>query len=66
LRSDDLNATNTADNPERVRPEAGPAAMAGDGVWRLSVPPASWSVFRFGCRPTGTAKKPMAGSFEAD
>ena len=53
LKSDDLNATNTADDPERVRAEDGPAATGRDGVWRLTVPPASWSVFRFGCRPTG-------------
>jgi alpha-N-arabinofuranosidase len=53
LRSDDLNATNTADNPERVRPVAGPAAAGVGGVWRLTVPPASWSVFRFGCKPAG-------------
>jgi alpha-N-arabinofuranosidase len=52
LQSDDRNATNTADDPERVRPEHGPAATARDGVWRLPVPPASWSVFRFGCRST--------------
>ena len=51
LRSDDLNATNTADDPERVRPQQGPVATAGAGIWRLTVPPASWSVFRFGCRP---------------
>jgi alpha-N-arabinofuranosidase len=51
MRSDDLNAANTADDPDRVRPENGPTATARDGVWRLTVPPASWSVFRFGCRP---------------
>jgi len=61
LRSDDLNATNTADNPERVRPEAGPAAKARDGVWRLTVPPASWSVFRFGCRPIGQLRMSPSG-----
>ena len=53
MKADDLNATNTADNPERVRAEDGPAATVRDGVWRLTVPPASWSVFRFGCGPTG-------------
>ena len=52
LKSDDLSAANTAHDPERVRPEHGPAATGRDGVWRLTVPPASWSVFRFGCRPT--------------
>jgi alpha-L-arabinofuranosidase len=50
MTSDDLNATNTADDPERVRAENGPAATVREGVWRLTVPPASWSVFRFGCR----------------
>jgi alpha-N-arabinofuranosidase len=52
MKSDDLNATNTADDPERVRAEDGPAATVREGVWRLTVPPASWSVFRFGCGPT--------------
>jgi len=52
MKSDDLNATNTADNPERVRTEDGPAATIRDGIWRLTVPPASWSVFRFGCGPS--------------
>jgi alpha-N-arabinofuranosidase len=53
MKADDLNATNTADNPERVRAEDGPAATVRDGVWHVTVPPASWSVFRFGCGPTG-------------
>jgi alpha-N-arabinofuranosidase len=48
MRSDDLGATNTADDPERVRPQKGPAAIRRDGCWRLPVLPASWSVFRFG------------------
>jgi alpha-L-arabinofuranosidase len=52
MHSKDLNATNTADDPERVRAKDGPAATVRDGVWRVTVPPASWSVFRFGCRPT--------------
>jgi alpha-N-arabinofuranosidase len=52
MKSDDLNATNTADHPERVRAEDGPAATVREGVWCLTVPPASWSVFRFGCSPT--------------
>ena len=52
MKSNDLNATNTAEDPERVRAEGGPAATVREGVWRLNVPPASWSVFRFGCRPT--------------
>ena len=51
VKSDDLNATNTADDPERVRAEDGPAATVHEGVWRLTVPSASWTVFRFGCRP---------------
>jgi alpha-N-arabinofuranosidase len=53
MKSDDLNATNTADDPERVRAEDGPAATGREGVWRLTVPPASWSVFRFGCTSRG-------------
>jgi alpha-L-arabinofuranosidase len=56
LKSDDLNATNTADDPERVRAEAGPVPTFCEGVWRLTVPSASWSVFRFACRPTKTAR----------
>jgi alpha-L-arabinofuranosidase len=55
MRSDDLNATNTADNPERVRAEEGTVATFRDGAWRLIVPPASWSVFRFACQPTKNA-----------
>lgn len=47
LRSDDLNATNTADDPERVRPEKGPAPTGHASAWRLSIPSASWCVFRF-------------------
>jgi alpha-N-arabinofuranosidase len=53
MKSDDLNATNTADDPERVRAEDGPAATVNEGVWCLTVPPASWSVFRFGCGAAG-------------
>ena len=51
MMSDDLNATNTADDPQRVRPERGPAATVCEGACQLSVPPASWSVFRFECQP---------------
>jgi alpha-N-arabinofuranosidase len=51
MMSDDLDATNTADDPERVRPEKGPAATGRGSAWRLSVPAASWCVFRFECRP---------------
>ena len=60
MRSDNLNATNTADDPERVRPEEGPAATVREGVWCLTVPPASWSVFRFGCSPTRTSHLPRS------
>jgi alpha-N-arabinofuranosidase len=55
LKSDDLNATNTADDPECVRPDEGPVATLREGRCRLTVPPASWSVFRFACRSTKTA-----------
>jgi alpha-N-arabinofuranosidase len=57
MNSKDLNATNTADDPERVRAKDGPAATARDGVWCVTVPSASWSVFRFGCRPTTMRSK---------
>jgi alpha-N-arabinofuranosidase len=60
MKSDDLNATNTADHPERVRAEDGPAATVREGVWCLTVPPASWSVFRFGCSPTGNIPLPRS------
>jgi alpha-L-arabinofuranosidase len=52
MNTEDLNATNTADDPERVRTREGVAAANRDGVWRATVPPASWNVLRFGCRPT--------------
>ena len=52
MKSDDLRATNTADAPERIRPEDGLSATAREGVWCLTVPPASWSMFRFRCSPT--------------
>jgi len=41
LRNDDLRAVNTADQPDRVRPETVPAA---DGP---ALPPLSWNVLRF-------------------
>src|SRR5215471_3071335 len=58
MHSDDLNATNTRDDPECVRAEDGPAATAREGVWRLTVPPASWSVFRFACRTSRNIRFP--------
>ncbi|MCP3395254.1 alpha-N-arabinofuranosidase [Bradyrhizobium sp. CCGB12] len=51
MRSEDLNATNTADDPERVKPVRGPNAAIRDGAWQLTIPPASWSVFRFSSLP---------------
>jgi alpha-N-arabinofuranosidase len=57
MNSKDLNATNTADDPERVRAKDGPAATARDGVWRVTIPSASWSVFRYGCRSTKMRSK---------
>jgi alpha-L-arabinofuranosidase len=57
MNSKDLNATNTADDPERVRAKDGPAPRARDGVWCVTVPSASWSVFRFGSRPTTMRSK---------
>ena len=41
LRSDDLNAVNTADDPERIKPETIPV---GD---RAVLPPKSWNVLRY-------------------
>ncbi len=43
LRSDDLKAVNTADDPERVRPER----LSPDAG--LLLPPRSWNVLRFRC-----------------
>ncbi|WP_445216765.1 alpha-N-arabinofuranosidase [Bradyrhizobium sp. Pa8] len=55
MTSEDLNATNTADDPERVKPVIGPDAASRDGVWQLTVPPASWSVYRFAASPETAA-----------
>ena len=41
LRSDDLKAVNTADDPERVKPEALPISDA------VVLPPKSWNVLRY-------------------
>lgn len=47
MASDDLDATNTAADPDRIRAVPGPEATQRDGAWRLPLPAASWSVFRF-------------------
>ena len=44
LRSDDLRAVNTEQDPERVVPETLPAAQGA------LLPPLSWNVLRFHCR----------------
>ncbi|MDP4896190.1 MAG: alpha-N-arabinofuranosidase [Akkermansiaceae bacterium] len=43
----DLGATNTANEPNRVRPAEGPKPRWDDGKIVLPLPPASWCVFRF-------------------
>jgi alpha-N-arabinofuranosidase len=46
LSDDDLSATNSADNPDRVMPRSGTGATVQDGQLCLSLPAVSWSVLR--------------------
>ena len=47
MTASDLNATNTAEAPDHVRPEIGPDAVLRERSWHLPVPAASWILFRF-------------------
>jgi alpha-N-arabinofuranosidase len=51
LADDDLQARNTADHPDRVRPRHGTGAVLDDGQLTVGLPPASWSVLRLSSAP---------------
>jgi alpha-N-arabinofuranosidase len=51
LADDDLQARNTADEPDRVVPRRGQGARIEDGRLSVGLPPASWNVFRFSPEP---------------
>jgi alpha-N-arabinofuranosidase len=46
LADDDLDARNTADDPDRVALRRGTGAVLDDGRLSVGLPPASWSVLR--------------------
>jgi alpha-N-arabinofuranosidase len=46
LADDDLDAANTAEEPDRVLPAAGRGAVVADGVLAVNLPPRSWTVLR--------------------
>jgi alpha-N-arabinofuranosidase len=46
IRHDDLEAVNTADNPDNVRPEKGKGASVADGKLTVSLPPYSYHMIR--------------------
>jgi alpha-L-arabinofuranosidase len=46
LADEDLQATNTAEHPDRVVPRSGTGARLQDGQLTVGLPPASWNVFR--------------------
>ena len=48
LADDDLLATNTREDPERVVPRENPHAAVRDGALMAQLPPASWSMFVVG------------------
>lgn len=47
LAGDDVNAVNTFDNPDLVKPRNAELVQADNGVYTLILKPASWNVFRF-------------------
>ena len=47
LHHPDVQAVNTADDPDRVRPEPGPGGTFEGGRGRVTVPALSWNVLRF-------------------
>jgi alpha-N-arabinofuranosidase len=51
LADDDLQARNTADDPDRVRPRHGTGAVLDGGQLTVGLPPASWSVLRLTSAP---------------
>ena len=53
LADDDLQARNTADQPDRVVPRRGSGARLTDGELTVGLPPASWNVLRLTPAPAG-------------
>jgi alpha-N-arabinofuranosidase len=53
LADDDLQARNTADDPDRVVPRSGTGARLQDGQLTVGLPPASWNVLRLSPLPAG-------------
>jgi alpha-N-arabinofuranosidase len=51
LADDDLQARNTADDPDRVAPRRGTGAVLDDGQLTVGLPPASWNVLRLSHAP---------------
>ena len=50
MSDDDLDAANTKDAPDRVRPSALSGVTADKGKVQVSLPPASWNVFSLAVR----------------
>ncbi len=50
LSDPDLEARNTADDPDRVRPRPVGTSAIGDGTLHAMLPPASWNVIRLATR----------------
>ena len=48
IADDDLYATNTADNPDRVVPRPADSVTVTDGTLRAALPPVSWTAIRLG------------------
>jgi alpha-L-arabinofuranosidase len=53
LADDDLQARNTAEQPDRVVPRRGTGASVEDGQLTVGLPPASWNVLRLRPAPAG-------------
>lgn len=47
LHNDDVNAVNTEENPDNVRPAAGPGGTVDGGRACIRIPALSWNVLRF-------------------
>ena len=47
LHHDDVNAVNTEENPDNVRPSAGPGGTVDGGRACIRIPALSWNVLRF-------------------
>ena len=52
LADDDLQARNTAEQPDRVVPRRGAGARLEDGRLTVGLPPASWNVLRLSPEPS--------------